>query len=678
MKQQYSRVHIYLVGVFLAASIFLVYGQVCNHRFTNFDDDKYIVENSHVNTGLSGENIVWSFLHSHAHNWHPLTWISHMVDCELYGLKAGSHILTNVFFHVANSLLLFGLLKRLTGRVFESGFVAALFALHPLHVESVAWASERKDVLSTLLWLLTMHAYVSYTARPAMLSYMLGLFLFALGLLSKQMLVTVPFVLLLLDWWPLRRLVFSNGPAGDLAGNRVSLKRVIAEKIPFLILAVAAGFIVYTVQLRTGTVKSFLVYPLSWRLGNAVLAYAGYIGKMLWPARLSVFYPHPMGQIGFFKPAVSFLLLLSISFFAVWNIKKRPFILFGWLWYLVTPVPVIGLVQVGWQSMADRYTYMPLTGLFIILAWAGRELLERLRFKPAYAAVCAAVVLVSLSVTSWFQVSRWRNSITLYSHSASVIKDNDWAYLNLGAAYMLEENDEQAILSFEKAIEIKPGNTEAHYNLGLIFGRAGRYDEAVEHFEKVLQAAPENLIVKKKLGYALLGAGRTEEAIGYFEGLLRRDGNFADEYSNIGVLLARQGRADEAVRLYNRGLKVSSDCVIVLNNLAWLLSTNEDENLRDGSRAVELAERACELGGYSNGGLLDTLAAAYASAGRFNDAVSTAKKALSLVESSNAELAGQIKDRLELYKQSKAYIEKFSRADSQDIIEFLINNGTQG
>jgi tetratricopeptide (TPR) repeat protein len=657
MEQRRDKFYVLLITAGIILSTLFVYWQVGGHQFTNFDDDKYIVSNEHLNKGLSGEGIRWAFTEYHAHNWHPVTWISHMVDCELFGLDPAGHLLVNVFFHIVNALLIFFVFKAMTGNVFASGFVAAAFALHPMHVESVAWASERKDVLSTLFWLLTMWAYTGYSRNGDFRWYLLSLLFFAVGLFAKQMLVTVPIVLLLLDYWPLRRF-----ESPGTVFKPITFRRSVLEKIPFLFLSFVAAGIVYVVQLRTGTVKTFGEYPLCWRLCNAVLAYAGYISKMLWPTQLSIFYSHPRGDIPILKLVLLNLILCFATVFSICNIRKRPYIFFGWFWYLVTLLPVIGIIQVGWQSMADRYSYMPLTGLFVIVAFGCIEIFRGLRYRRLILLLCSVVVLVSLSVLSFFQVRHWQNSITLYRHCAEVTKDNDWAYLNLGAAYMLEQDYEQAITNFEKALSIEPGLIEAHYNLALVFSSQGRLDKAAEKYKNILEINPDNVFIRKELAFALLKTGKADEAVLHFVEVLRAKPDFAGTYSDAGVLLTQQGKINEAIKLYEQGLQIKADWPVVMNNLAWILATNPDAQLRKPARAVELAERACELTNYADAGFLDTLAAAYASAGQFGKAVSTIEKSLNKARIAGQEkLAKQLEKRLALYRTSEPYIEDLAK-----------------
>jgi hypothetical protein len=422
--------HDILVCLFLAIAITAVYWQVGNHEFVNYDDDKYVYDNQYVKSGLTSEGIKWAFTATHASNWHPLTWLSHMADCQIYGLNPKGHHLTSVFFHILNSILLFLIFRRMTGALWKSAFVAALFALHPLHVESVAWVAERKDVLSTFFWMLTVGSYVWYVERRGTGRYLLALLFFSLGLMAKPMLVTLPFVLLLLDYWPLGRFQVKKPdtvqrtdekPPKDTKRkkkkfpkhplkNAVHENKIITpnyqwsgalpliwEKIPFFLLVIGSSIVTFYAQQSGGAVRSFDVLPFTVRIFNAFVSYVSYIGKMLWPLNLAVLYPY-FGMPAWWKVAGAFFLLAFISFIAIRTVKQHPYFAIGWLWYLGTLVPVIGLVQVGIQSMADRYTYIPLIGIFIIIVWGISDLAARWQYRRIFLAISAGCVLSALTI----------------------------------------------------------------------------------------------------------------------------------------------------------------------------------------------------------------------------------------------------------------------------------------
>ncbi len=561
MNKASNKYCIFLVCLTLVLTTLTAFWQVRHHEFINFDDDLYIYDNSYVKAGLTRQGLVWALTKAHAYNWHPLTWLSHMLDCELYGLDAGGHHFTNVLFHTANAVLLFLLLNRITGRLWSSAFVAAAFALHPLHVESVAWASERKDVLSTLFWILTMWAYVRYAERGGVGRYLLVALALGLGLMAKQMLVTLPFVFLLLDYWPLGRLKFKGQSYSNYTRSvvSVSVSRCIWEKVPLLVLSVAAGAIVYLIQERTGLVKTVTQYPLLYRIGNALVTYIAYIGRMFWPSRLAVFYPHPGSTLPLWQVAGAVLLLVVITVFVMLRLRQNPYLAFGWLWYVGTLVPVIGLVQVGLQASADRYTYMPLTGLFIIIAWGIPELLARLRYREAILSLFSVMLLSALGVTTWYQARHWRDSITLYEHAKAVVPNNRWAYNALGQVLGKQNRFDEAVMNLTKALEIKPDYLEARCNLGIVLNNQGRVDEAVEHFTKTLQIKPDFVIALRGMAQVLLQQGRGEEAVMHYRRALQVEPRNPDTYDGLGTALAKQGKRNEAVIYFNKALQLKPD-----------------------------------------------------------------------------------------------------------------------
>jgi len=539
-----------IICLFLVLITLTCYWQIKNHDFINYDDDVYVTENHNVQNGLTFESLSWAFTTNHGSNWHPLTWVSHMLDIELFGEKAGRHHLVNVLFHTANSLLLFFIIRRMTGAVWQSAFIAALFALHPLHVESVAWVAERKDVLSTFFWMLTIWAYVRYVERPWAGRYLPVVGFFVLGLMSKPMLVTLPFVLLLLDYWPLGR--FQFGQPG--------IRRLVFEKVPLFSLSLASCVATYIAQHSGGAVISLTAYSLGVRIANALVVYTAYVGKMIWPSNMAVLYPF-QPAIPLWKIAVAFLLLLAISWAAVKNIKKRPFFAVGWLWYLGTLVPVIGLVQVGLQSMADRYTYVPLIGLFIIISWGASEITAQWRYRhEILGAVSAGIILVLTSVT-WFQIQYWDNSISLFERAIRVTQNNYVAHNNLGNSLEKLGRSDEAIGYFTKALKINPGYSEAHSNMGISLLSKGRLHEAIHHFSKALGINPFYAGAHNNLGVALTKLGRTEEAIRHYAEALRLKTDNAAAHYNLGVTLINQGRTEEAIKHLSEAIRINPDFV---------------------------------------------------------------------------------------------------------------------
>jgi len=504
----------------LCCLTFLAFLPVGQNAFVDFDDPDYITQNPHVATGLSMDNICYAFTHAHAYNWHPLTWISHMLDVSLFGLNPAGHHLISAAFHALNAALLFILLRTLTGNTIPAAFVSALFALHPLRVESVAWASERKDVLSTFFFFLTLLSYVSYARTKRFWIYGLTLLFHLAGLLAKQMTVTLPLICLLLDYWPLRRFSFAG-----------VWRRLTLEKIPLFLLSLGAGLTVYYVQLKTGVLHGEEIFPLSWRLSNAVYSLVAYLGKMFFPINLSVFYPHPLGTLSPYK-VLLFALFLAALTGAVF-LSRRPYLIVGWLWYLITIIPVLGLIQVGIQGMADRYTYLPSIGLTLAVVWGLEELLqgkEKLR-KAAF--VLGISVLMLFSVLTVKQIGVWQNSYTLYRHSAAVIPDNYWAYNNLGAVLFSQGKVEEAKALFERTLLIMPDYPGAHKNLAAILYREGRLREALEHMEHALKIEPKNPEFLAAKGAILLKMGDKKGAKAAFLLALSLNPNYPDALEGL-------------------------------------------------------------------------------------------------------------------------------------------------
>ena len=454
-----------------------VFGQTARHPFVNYDDDQYVFENAHVAGGLTADGLAWAFTRSHASNWHPLTWVSHMADCEIYGLgHPGGHHLTSVALHAATAILLFLLLLEMTAELWPSAFVAALFAVHPLHVESVAWVSERKDVLSGLFFVLTLAAYARYVRRPSVRRYLVMLGAFWLALLSKPMVVTLPLVLLLLDYWPLRRIMTgTSGKEARFRTERMSqVRRLVLEKIPLVVLGLTVAAVTYLVQ---GTARqSMPELTLPARAGNALVSYVSYLGKFVYPVRLAVFYPHPGTALPLWQVVTASLVLCGISagVFA-WG-RRQPYLLVGWLWYLGMLVPVIGLVQVGYQAMADRYTYLPQIGIYMMLAWGAVHLAGASPVRRRACAVAACIVVALLSVRAWRQTSYWRDSEALWMHALASTSRNYEAHHHLGKALAARGESDAAIAQYRLALEIRPDFVEAHNNLANVLShpRAGR------------------------------------------------------------------------------------------------------------------------------------------------------------------------------------------------------------
>ena len=653
-----NRLHIrpdLLISLFLVIAVLAVYWPVRNHDFINFDDDLYVTINPHVQAGLTLDSITWAFTSTHAANWHPLTWLSHMLDCRIYGMNPGQHHLTNVLFHILNTLLLFFVFIRMTQDLWQSGFVAALFALHPLHVESVAWLAERKDVLSTFFWMLTLWSYLRYVERSDFNRYLPVLCFFILGLMAKPMLVTLPFVLLLLDYWPLKRFRLGSSDDGQECRPRSFYFGMVWEKLPLFLLSAGSSVITYMVQKSSGAVSTLAVIPVHVRIGNAIVSYVSYIGKMIWPHNLTVLYPYPKSIINW-QVVGAGLLLAAITVVVFRMVKTKPYFAVGWFWFLGTLVPVIGLVQVGLQAMADRYTYVPLIGLFIMVAWGVPDILGNRRYKKKILAVSSAFVLSAFMICTWFQVGKWRNSMTLFQNAADVTENNYVAYEKLGEALAAQGKMDSAIQHYSEALRIRPDFESTYLSMGIALREQGNYDAAIRHFREALRINPNNAIAHNNLGVVLARKGNAIEAGSQFFEAIRINSDYAGAYYNLGKIFANQGKIEDAILYYRKTLHIDPNMTQALYNLSWILATHIDAEYRNGKDALELAQNLCKITQYKQPLALDSLAAAYAEVGNFDDAVSTSKKAFKLaLEQGPEELVQGLKKRLQLYEKRRPY-----------------------
>jgi Flp pilus assembly protein TadD len=690
----------------LAALVLAVYWPVRHYEFLCYDDPEYVTDKPHVKAGLTWPGIRYALTTGVVGNWHPVTTLSHILDCQLFGVNAGPMHLVNAAFHAANAILLFLVLRSMTGAIWRSAIVAAFFALHPLRVESVAWISERKDVLSAFFFLLTLLAYAKYGLESKVQSpkskvpspksevthpasriphrvsrftfhvprfYLLSLFFFALGLMSKPMLVTLPFVLLLLDYWPLQRL--------RLETQDSRLKTLFREKVPFFALAAIFSVLTFYVQSHAGTTTLNAKFTLADRVSNALVSYVRYPGKMFWPADLAAIYPHPASRYYLrdqwpgWQICAAGLLLLAVSAFCLSQLRRRPYLAVGWFWYLGMMVPVIGLIQAGEQAMADRYTYLPLIGLVMSLVWLlselarsqtneappnarqrlgvrqssgafqhPRSLPERQRTValqassdgpaisgknsvPAaqWALAALAVILLALcSVLTRHQLHYWRDSVALFDHTVEVTPDNPGAQFGLGVGLEKEGQVRQAMVHYRVAVDILPSYTEARFNIGHLFRVQGAWQRAAEEFTTALRYQPRDLKFRLNLAGVMLEGGQTREALQRFQD----------------------------------AMQIDPDSTEALNNLAWIMAANCDPAIRNGAQAVEYAERACRLTQFKQTTMVGTLAAAYAEAGRFNDAVAAAEKACALATQHGEQaLLDKNRQLLELYRTGKPYHE---------------------
>jgi protein O-mannosyl-transferase len=678
-----------LICLTLAVITAALYLPIIHHDFVNFDDDDYITNNSHVQAGLTWTGLAWAFRTGAAANWHPLTWLSHMLDCQLYGLNPGGHHSTNLIFHVINTLLLFLWLRQLTGALWRSAIVAALFAWHPLHVESVAWASERKDVLSTFFWMLTLIAYTRYvtsgkwqvTRNAFFLSrvtchvspnYFLALLFFACGLMSKPMVVTLPFVMLLLDFWPLERcsrftfhVSRSNQPSTPINREQAlnpqlsteSVARLICEKLPFFALTLAVSVVTYSVQTSGRALWSPAGLSFSSRVANALWAYERYISKTFWPADLSIFYTHPYHWPAGLVMGAALLLALWSGLF-LWRARQNPYLFVGWFWFLGTLVPTIGLVQVGSQSMADRYMYIPSIGLFIMVVWS---LDDFLNWDPRWrriATLAGSVALAGCLVCTRIQLSYWQNSIKLFRHAIEATTDNFVAYTCLGETLRDLGMKKEALMLCAEAVRIAPNSPVAQYNYGMALLQNQRLGEAIEHLDAAAQLAPCNSEIQYNLGLVLLLHGKLDEAARYFSAALVERPDFAEAQRRLAQALSQQSKFKEAIFHYRAALRLKSDFADALNELAWILATAPDSSLRSGAEAVQLAKRACELTKNQQAAFLTTLSAACAEAGQFLDAIAAAQRAGKLAQfAGQKEIAAQDEELLKLYQTGHPFRE---------------------
>jgi Flp pilus assembly protein TadD len=611
----------FFICLLLAGITLGVYWPVSHYGFINYDDHASIRDNPEINSGLNGHSVWWAITGITAQNWQPVTSLTFVLGHQLWGTAPGAEHLENVIFQGANAVLLFLLLKRLTGATWRSALAAALFAWHPLRVESVAWISERKDVLSGFFFLLTLWAYTRYVEEFKVQSskfkvfFGLSLLFFALGLMSKPMLVTVPLILLLLDFWPWQRVRVENPGFG--------IQRLVFEKTPFFLLAAAACIVTVFAQQGSGVVVPLAWAPLHYRFINAVISYLDYFLKILWPANLAVMYPLSahLPRIQFFA-ATGFLIVVSRW---VWGARRtRPYLLVGWLWYLVMLVPVIGLVQVGVQSMADRYTYLPSIGLFLALAWGLGDMAAIANRWRAGATAGAAALLLACLLMTRHQLGYWQDSVSLFRH----------------------------------AIQVTGENALVNYFLGNSFLEAGNPDEAVRNYQYAVRTAPNFALARNNLGMVLLAQGKSEEAEAQFREVLRLAPTDPDAHIYLGDILSARKEFADAEAEYSMASQLKPDSPVILNNLAWLLATCPEARIRDGAQAVQYAERACALTDYQKAIFVGTLAAAYAEAGRFDDALATAEKACTLAEASGEPvLLQKNRELLELYRAHRAYHE---------------------
>ena len=648
MSIKQSRWQFVGISLFLIAITWAVFGQTVGYQFVNYDDPLYVLDNAHVRAGLTWRGIAWAFTHIHSQNWHPLTTISHMLDCQLFGVNPGAHHLVNVFLHSVAAVLLFVLLAQMTagprrtGGIWLSGFVAAVFAIHPLRVESVAWIAERKDVLSGVFFMLTLLAYTAYTRKQTIGRHLTMSILFACGLMSKPMLITTPFILLLLDYWPLDRFAKSTAePAGAERRRRESprgltsreasqsISKLLIEKLPLFALSI--GSCVATLWAQNFALGSTEFLPLRWRITNAVFSYFEYVRQLFFPVDLIPFYVHPEGRLEMWRLLFAAVILIGLTTVAFRRRRQNPYLIVGWLWYLIMLIPVIGIVQVGLQGHADRYTYLPHVGLDIALVWLiwdlSKSCLSRRtdsanaeRAQKIVLAGVGALVVGTLSILSWKQTTHWRDTETLWRHTLAVTPDSDVAHAGLGGILFVRGQIDESIDHYERALRLRDGNVAAHFGLGRALAAKQKTDAAIFHFQKALGIQPDYIAAS----------------------------------NDLGVLFASKGQIKEAIAAWEQSLSFDPDNADAANNIAWVRATVADADLRDGREALELAQRALRNGG-ENPVVLRTLAAAQAENGQFAEAVATCQRAEELARrNGDPTMVESLRNCIESFRRGEA------------------------
>ena len=642
----------YLIVILLILISFIAFGRIMANDFINFDDDIYITGNNYIKSGINTESIKWAFTSSHAANWHPLTWLSHMLDWQLFGANASGHHLVNLLLHIGSAILLFLFLNKTTGSLWPSAFVAAMFALHPLRVESVAWASERKDVLSMFLGMATIYVYALYVENHKLSKYFLCLALFALSLLAKPMLVTLPFLLLLLDYWPLGRWqkalkpqLLPVGNKGGLVKNKAkqrktnstkykkisiplvdrskTIRSLLVEKLPFIFMAIASSIVTIWAQSNGGAVAYLEQLPFLDRILNAIVSYVQYLIKMFWPVNLVIFYPYRQ-FLPFWQVFGAASILLGVSIAVIYAIKKVPFLFVGWFWYLGTLVPVIGLMQVGFQSIADRYTYFPSIGIAIILTW-GVIYLSKVKLRKIII-IPTVIILTALTFLTWQQCGYWKNSNSLFSHVLQATKDNYLAHNNLGLALAAEGKNEEAIAHYLKAIEINP-YCKAHFNLGVALVAQGRIEEAIAAIKLNPNQQEAHFGLSVALvarGKNLVAQGRIEEAITHYLSAIKINSDNADAHCNLADVFVQQNKIDQAIEHFREAVRITPSSFAALNNLG----VNLEKQLKH-DEAIEYYRRAVQIEP-KNPGIYFNLGVALGNKGELKEAANNFRLAIKI------------------------------------------------
>jgi tetratricopeptide (TPR) repeat protein len=711
-----------LLCVVLAALTWAVFGQTIDYGFVNYDDDT-VYQNPYITNGFTLRGLAWVTTHVYSNNWQPLTSVSHMLDCQIFGLHPWGHHLTNILLHTAAVLLCFLVLSQMTGAPWRSAFVAALFAIHPLHVESVAWIAERKDVLSGLFFMLTLGAYLYYVRKPSLLRYGTVAVLFVAGLASKPMLVTLPLILLLLDYWPLGRF----GPrfsSHAQAITRFSWKydlpswRLICEKLPLAALSVASCAVTLFAQ---GEIVSSI--PASWRIKNAIVSCVVYIREMIWPAKLAVFYPHPGNNLHLWRVLLAAVLLCAVTFACLRLRRKCPYLAVGWLWYLIMLVPVIGFVQVGLQSHADRYTYLPQIGLYLAATWGVGDLSASWRRRKEILIAAGAIVVGTLVWCARAQGSYWSDSESLWRHALEVTPDNAITEQHLGFAMAQKGNNAEAMTHLQKALEFDPKLAAAYDNIAFLLTKQKRWDEAIADYEIAVRIKPDDAVSQCNLATAFVMIGKTDEAIAHYQKAIDINSDYAEAYVYLGNIFRKKNQPDKAIAHYQRALEIEPsrvatrhnlallllqkghvkeaiacwrknlsiqpgnidarnnlavvllrsghpaaaisewqkilqihpDNIDAIVNIAWVLATSRGDAVRDGVKALSLAQKAQRISFESSPVICQTLAAALAECGRFREAIDEARRGVELAKTRNEhELETKLQSELALYRANRA------------------------
>jgi protein O-mannosyl-transferase len=653
------------VCLLLAGITLAVFGQTLRFGFVNYDDDVFVYNVPEVTHGLTAAGVAWAFEHGSFGFWDPLTTLSHMLDCELFGLDPGGHHLTNALLHMASVIVLFLVLRRMTGSLWPGAFVAALFAIHPLRVESVAWITERKDVLSGFFFMLALVAYARYVDGPPKLSrYLAVVACLILGLMSKAMLVTLPLVLLLLDYWPFNRLGRPVPAAADgepsTRWRRLSVPgQVVLEKVPLLALSAAAGAITVLTQRRVHAVMSLEVAPLGARLANALVSPVVYLWQMLWPVNLAAYHPFPHDGTPWWSAGGAAAGLAVISWVAVIQRRSHPYLLVGWLWYLVVLLPVIGLLQAGGQAHADRYTYLPQIGVYMAVVWTMKGLCAGSPRRLAALVTAGIAVVAALGTCAHRQTAHWRDSESLWRHALACDPDNVLAHYNLGMAMSDLRRDDAAISEFASALKLQPDYPDAHNSLGFTLFRQGKVDEAIAQYDLVLKLHPDNALAHYNLGVALTQKGQTDDAIAHFEQAAAVQPDDAKIRNNLGMSYLQKRRLGDAMIQYQKALAIEPGSVLIRDNFAhlgWIFATSPDDSQRDGAKALTVTQQVLQSSGGNGPAYLAIEAAAHAERGDFPTAIATAERARERAAAAdNFQLANAIQQQLAFYQVGRPF-----------------------